>query len=268
MAPLKRSRVQDPIRYDEVGPVYAENPSGQAVCGSRRSNGAGGVCMSTLRNSPSGRCRMHGGAKGIGRPITKGLWSNSLPTYLQQDFEKALEDPDIGNMRDSIALMDAFIAQYLKGLLKTPPVETLQAVVNDLENQFPLLLEECEAYPIEMEDLIKSCVKRLKEVTSNRSQEIEIRKSVRERAELVKVEAMRIDKASRFVTVEQAMALIAALITIVNKHVTNEQERLLISGSINHLVSKGASERDQSGRVSEPGTEIIPTVSSREADPT
>ena len=118
MATVAKRRIrskQDPIGFDDIGPIFARNSDGVAVCGSRRGAGKG-ICMSNVRMSPSGRCRKHGAL--AGRPVSKGLWADSLPSYLKMDFEKALEDPDIGNMRDSIALMDAFIAQYLKGLLR------------------------------------------------------------------------------------------------------------------------------------------------------
>jgi hypothetical protein len=178
-------------------------------------------------------------------------------------YEESLEDPNIGAMQDSIALMDAFIANYLKGLLKVPPVETVRDITDLLRNDIPGMLGELEGdheTMTRLEVLISSCADRLSAVAQNRSEEQEIRKAVRERAELVKIEAMRIDKASKYVTVEQAMALIAALVTIVNRHVSSEPERIHISRAIDQLISKGTSQGDRSGRSEDAGVEIIPAT--------
>lgn len=263
---------QTPVGHDRIGPVFAVNSNGVAVCGSRRKGrGENDLCMSTARCSPSGRCNDHGGGRGSGRAISTGLYSQNLPSYLRAAYEESLGDPNIGAMQDSIALMDAFIANYLKGLLKVPPVDTIREVASELRNDIPLMLGELEGefeVMSRLEVLIASCADRLTTVAQNRSEEQEIRKAVRERAELVKVEAMRIDKASKYVTVEQAMALIAALVTIINRHVSSETERVLISRAIDCLISKGAGQGDQSPRGGDQEPEIISSTGQTEATST
>ena len=263
----KTRSAQTPIGYDDVGPIFAVNASGVPVCGSRRKGrDPEDICMSTARCRPSGRCDDHGGR--AGRPVSTGLYSNHLPSYLKMAYEESLQDPNIGAMQDSIALMDAFIANYLKGLLKVPPVDTIREVAGQLRNDIPLMLEELEGefeVMSRLEVLIASCADKLTTVAQNRSEEQEVRRAIRERAELVKVEAMRVDKASRYVTVEQAMALIAALVTIINRHVSNEAERVLVSRAIDQLISKGASQGDQPSRGTDQEPKILPPASQTEA---
>jgi uncharacterized protein YfcZ (UPF0381/DUF406 family) len=264
MLTKSKKKAQEPVGYDDTGPIFALNSNGVPVCGSRRrENPTGELCMSVARMSPSGRCRIHGGK--AGRPISKGLYSNSIPSHLRETYEKSLQDPNVGSMTESIALMDALIDQYLKGLMRTPPLQTLQRVAISLESEVLPLLENCESYPESLESLLKDCVKQLTKVYNSRSEEQEIRKALRERAELVKAEAVRVDKASKYITLEQAMALVAALVTLVNKYVHSESERNHLSAAIDRLIGETASEGYKSQGESESRVKVLPPESETQA---
>lgn len=67
----------------------------------------------------NGRCRMHGGKtpRGFALPQTKtGRHSKDLPTRLAGRYLESLNDPDLLNLSDDIALTDAFIEDARKGL--------------------------------------------------------------------------------------------------------------------------------------------------------
>lgn len=231
---------------DHIGPIHGRNPDGEPVCYALLRKSDGKRCMRRNRTSPTGRCIKHGGAKFIGRPPTTGEWSSKIPPHLKLDYEAQLANPDLTAMRQCIALLDALIGQYLEGLLRHPPVSVLKETADELELALVQMLPECEAYPIELEDAIAGAVEKLRLVAKNREEEREVRKAMRERAELVKAEAVRVEKASRFITAEQMMALVSAIASIVNRYVSIETERAQISQALVRLVDRGPSSEDRS----------------------
>ena len=53
------------------------------------------------------RCRMHGGARGSGRPIIHGRYSQAMKGTLRDAFHASLSDPSLLDARQTIAGMDA-----------------------------------------------------------------------------------------------------------------------------------------------------------------
>jgi hypothetical protein len=70
----------------------------------------GGDCQNYA--TEHGRCRMHGGANGTGRPPTHGLYSEVLRKGLQDKYRAFLGDPAYTSVAKELALARALLADY------------------------------------------------------------------------------------------------------------------------------------------------------------
>jgi len=83
-----------------------------AACGARTRNG--GLCQS--RAMPNGRCRMHGGStpSGIASPHYKtGRYAKHMPKRMLETYEQARTDPELLNLSDDLAMVEARISDVL-----------------------------------------------------------------------------------------------------------------------------------------------------------
>jgi hypothetical protein len=257
---VRRALKRGALGADKAGPIWALNDAGEPVCGANETDGP---CQCKIRIAPSGRCRVHGGAPGSGRPVSVGIYSSSLPKHLLQDYEKILTNPDMLSMRDCIATIDALIMQYQRGLLKHPPVEVLQKVIDWFFENLALVLQDVATGLVEPEEaqrLIMLQVDLLKHIKSTRHEEREVRQAMRERADMVKAEAMRVEKSAKYLTIEEMLATVCMLADAVNKYVSNDQERLQLSQTIDRTLSRGAEGQDRS-------TDILPAEWQDLSDP-
>jgi len=61
-------------------------------------------------------CRMHGGAKGSGRPPKSGLYAfdtGKVSETISEAFQRYLQDPDITLLNEEIALVRAYLENYV-----------------------------------------------------------------------------------------------------------------------------------------------------------
>ena len=92
------------------------------LCGAKTRKGT--LCENPAM--PNGRCRMHSGkAKaGIEHPNFKtGRFSKHLPTGIAELYENSLSDRDLTEHRESIALVDALLADRLDKLYRGESVD-------------------------------------------------------------------------------------------------------------------------------------------------
>ncbi|HLO97370.1 MAG TPA: HGGxSTG domain-containing protein [Fimbriimonas sp.] len=64
-----------------------------------------------------GRCDLHGGAAGSGRPIIHGRFSKQLPPKLKEAYERSEGDERLLSLRSDAALFDALIQETLPKLI-------------------------------------------------------------------------------------------------------------------------------------------------------
>ncbi len=60
-----------------------------------------------------GKCKMHGGAAGTGRPPTHGRYSTVRREALRAKIEKFRNDPEAGNLLEELAVLRALLEDYL-----------------------------------------------------------------------------------------------------------------------------------------------------------
>lgn len=260
---------QVPVETDEVGPVYARDQSGAPVCGSRKQGSKAGskhtLCQRRDRQSPSGRCRLHGGSPGSGRPVVTGRYSRSLPRHLLADYDAALLSPDLGSMREAIAVQDALIQAYLRGLNDVPSEEHLRLAQRAIEGALTELMTD-EPHVTTLTRLLTEAQGALGNVVTNREKEREVRQCLKERAELVKAESVRVEKEAKYLSIEQVMALMAALVAIVNENVKQESIRGNIAAALSRLCNNRVIEGDISSGSSRETQQELPPSSTSEAE--
>lgn len=152
-------------------------------------------------------CHIHGGKtpSGMALPQTKhGRYSKHLPTRLGERYEAALSDPDLLALRDEIALTDAEVARILDSLDEEPP--------EDLEER-------------------KHWQKTI-EANRDRTQSL-----IEQRRKLVETERKRLVDLQQMMTAEQAMTLLAAVESVVRKHVHDRNVLAAIGADIARLVA-------------------------------
>lgn len=96
----------------------AVQPDSHLLCGAKLKNGTGHCRRSPVTGRS--RCHVHGGAtpRGIASPhFLHGRYSKALPVQLAATYEQARRDPELLNLRDEIALIDARMSE----LLHSPP---------------------------------------------------------------------------------------------------------------------------------------------------
>lgn len=99
---------------DEHGRIWTYDERSKLICGAKTRNG--GPCRKPPLTSRN-RCRLHGGKslRGAEHPNAKHLrYSNDVVgKHLFVRYEQAANDPELLEMRDDIAITEAYIGQLL-----------------------------------------------------------------------------------------------------------------------------------------------------------
>lgn len=186
---------------------------------------------------PNGRCRIHGGTSlaGIASPAFKtGRHSKYLPTRLVGRYEEAISDPDLMALRDDIGLLDTRIAGVVSALDTGESQEAWSALVSvalQLEEQWNTLLDEGEP-PEGMERTVEHIVKLARQGLSEGYVWAEIRGLLKERSTLVTAEQKRLVDMQQYVTSEQAMTFVGALMASVKRHVSDPRALASIAADL------------------------------------
>ena len=81
-------------------------------CGAKTRSG--GLCQNHPTRENGKRCRMHGGAKGTGRPITTGRYARVCKPKLQATLMAFLADPEPESTREELAMARSLYCDYLE----------------------------------------------------------------------------------------------------------------------------------------------------------
>jgi hypothetical protein len=193
----------------------------------------------------NGKCRVHGGAtpSGVALPQTKtGRYSKHLPTRLAARYEEARSDPDLLTLRDDIGLLDTRMGQVVGALDTGESKETwsaLLAIWGTFEEQFQSLLDTGEP-PEEMEATVSKVSALVRAGLSESYVWAEIRSLMKQRAELVANERQRMVQLQQMITSEQAMVLLASLVSTIKRHVHDRDALAAISAELGALALRPA----------------------------
>jgi hypothetical protein len=189
----------------------------------------------------NGRCHKHGGAAltGIASATFKtGRYSKYIPARLVERYEEAISDTELLALRDDIGLLDTRIGQVVAALDTGESKETwvaLMASVSALEEQWQHCLDDGEP-PEEMERTVEAIGRYVRQGLSEGYVWAEIRGLLKERSALVASEQKRLVDMQQYVTSEQAMTFVGAVMASVRRHVSDTRALAGISADLNRLA--------------------------------
>lgn len=202
--------------------VYVHMEPGFDVGRCKMIKANGSRCRNAVRPACT-VCRSHGAGtleRPGGRPIIHGRHSKYLPAGLMNAYQKFLDDPDIISLRSEMALLDARMAQLLERL-ETCDTNAAWSKVISARSKLQRILHEDECDIGDLEEVSTM----LMQAVSARDAETEIWHDVviviDQRRKLADTERRRIVDARRYITAEEAAALIAFVTDTVNKNVTD-----------------------------------------------
>lgn len=239
------------------------------ICGAKTRSG--GKCHS--RPMPNGRCRLHGGKTpgGLNSPNLKhGRHSKYLPKNLLATYKEALQDQNLLQLHDEIALIDARLAEVLgkvqagKDLNQWESIQTefaglltalqgipaVAAQITGKENPNAVALQAQWRGPkkLKTERLDEaSATARLLETLANLGNLIVtgidtkeawdmIQALIEQRRKLVESERKWYIENQQVITAEKALILIAAIAEIIKTNVSDTKTRQTIIENINRLA--------------------------------
>lgn len=196
-----------------------------SVCGAKK-RGKDETCRAQAMQN--GRCRIHGGLQpqGIARPGFKtGRYSKYMPSRLAGRYQEAISDPELMALRDDIALLDTRIGQVVAALDTGESRESWVALLSawsSFEESFQTLLDTGEV-PEDMESKVTGIGGLIRSGLSEGYIWAEIRGLLKERSVLVSAEQKRLVDMQQYVTSEQAMTFVGALMASVRRHVSDQR---------------------------------------------
>lgn len=185
----------------------------------------------------STKCRIHGGMtpKGIASPnFRHGRYSKSLPDRLVSRYQDSLSDPELLNLTDEIALVDSRLAE----LVNRQDSKASAKVWNELVEGYNNL-----AYAFDRND-----TKRMKTILIDIGKVVlqaeydyrnwdEIRALIDQRRQLVESRRKHLIEMQQMLKVEDAMTLVAALLSSIKEHIKDKNALNAISADIRRLIS-------------------------------
>lgn len=185
---------------------------------------------------PNGRCRMHGGSSptGLAHPnTTHGRYSKHLPTRMLATYEHAQQDPELLDLRDDIALLDARLSDLLK---RVDSGESGQ-LWKDLRAAWKAVTTATT------EDERSMALAELGPLIARGYMDTqawgEIASLLERRRRLVESERKRLIEMQQMMTMSQAQLLIARLYDVVAQHVSDRTTLAAIGAGLQALAGAG-----------------------------
>ncbi len=185
------------------------------------------------------RCKFHGGMTPVGpaSPQYKtGRYSKHLPGELLARYQEALRDPDLIAIRDELALMHTRLQQLLS---KVDVGETgaLWKDMKDLFGEFQRARRRGQEDA--MDDVLEQVEHLIERGATDSEAWQEVYKAVETVRKLSESEQKRLVSMQQMITAERAMTLLAAVVSVIHKHVTDKKALAAISTEFAGLVSIG-----------------------------
>lgn len=183
-------------------------------------------------------CKYHGAGSAdtpAGRPPINGHYSKHLPSRYFSDYQEYLQDPNLLSMRREMALIDVRLGEMLQMLETSDSPQAwnrisvacamLEKAVGDGKfDELPKIAE-----------ILRNAItahKNDQDIWSNVLNLIDNRRKVAD------VERRRIEAMKKYLTMQEANAMMAYFVDSVMKRVSSPQERALISEDLRQFVSR------------------------------
>lgn len=229
-------------------------------CTVQRCRRTGQPCTQpAVKDSPSQKCRMHGGKSLRGSEVAtfkNGRYSKYLPSQLDELYREALADPDLLELGDHIALLEGRIKEVLAAHAEGEPVPRW----SDLREQFDALAtsilggnqEEINAGLAAVFETLDAGAK----WDSTWDQVLAAMEQLRK---LSDTEIKRKKDLNQMVPIERVVVLMAAVGHAVKRNVTNPEEVQAVYRELATLHSGGGPGRERLP----PGVIDIPAATQR-----
>lgn len=226
----------------EDGLVYTYL-DGKPICGAKKRN-KDEIC----KKSPSvgrNRCKLHGGASPRGtlsKKFKDGRYSRDMPTRLATRYAEALKDPELLSLRDEIAMMQARISEQLTRLDQGESGALWKLLRNKYEEATGAVRASDQASFTQIFAEIGRIINRGH--NDFRSWE-ELSRNSDQLRKLTESENKRLLATQQMMTAEQAMMMLAFVVSVIRKHVHEKEKLAAISAEISEYMSRTAADRSQ-----------------------
>lgn len=180
-------------------------------------------------------CTVHGGLTpgGIASPHFKdGRYSKSLPVRLADKYKAALKDPQLLELKNEIALTDARLKDLLSRV-DTGESGALWLAVGKAWKEYQRT-QRGTADSIKIESHLNQLIESaMQDYMAWR----EIQEVLEQRRRLVESERKRLVEMQQYITSQQAMTLVAAMIGIIKDNVRDRDTLQNISTAVNGLIA-------------------------------
>lgn len=208
-----------------------------------------------IYGSRTQKCRMHGGGAGIGaeNPAFKsGRYSRYLPSDMLELYSSALSNPDILEMADHIALLEARIQKILADNQGGDPVPRWSEIL-DLFNSIEAMVDTGDRGLIA--GAFDSARKALHAGMRWDSTWNQVADTMEQLRKMTDTEIKRKRELNQMVPIERIVILMAAVAAAVKRNVTNPDEIAKVHNELAVLLGTNKTAKDpQRQRV---GPEVI-----------
>ena len=224
----------EPIASPVQGPDGLHRIGARIVCGAR--NRRGGHCTRPPAKGRT-RCKLHGGASlcGPASPAFKhGRHSRYLPPRLLESYQASVDDPNLIVLRDDLALVETRMGDLLKHL----DVDGFRAQWLRARHAFDAFHQanvrgDGPAMKASLAELSAA-------LTSGLADHVkwdQVLELVEQKRRLSETEQRRLERAHNVMTNERAMVLLARIVDVIRRHVTEPVALSAIAAEIQTLAA-------------------------------
>lgn len=174
-------------------------------------------------------CKYHGAGTSdtpAGRPPITGTYSKHLPTRYVQDFNEYMNDPDLLSMRKEMALVDVRLGELLQKLETCDSPQAWNRIAVAAAMLDKAIREQKFDSVSDVYEILQSAMTAHKDDGATWNEIVGL---VDARRKVADVERRRIEAAKKYLTLQEANAMLAYFVNSVMKHVSSPAERARIS---------------------------------------
>jgi hypothetical protein len=209
-------------------------PHNNRLCGATTRRGPGQACKNPAMEN--GRCRMHGGLtpKGTDLPQFKhGRYSRSVPDRLVSRYEEALSDEERHDLRDEIALSEAKVSDLLRNM-ESGESDRLWLELRKMERQLRA------APPDKRAPILAELLDVVRRGGDEAQAWADVDRWIYRKQRAVEADVRVAQVKQEMVSAEEVMALVAAILDSIRRHVEDQGTRSALARDIRALGSGAA----------------------------
>lgn len=163
-----------------------------------------------------------------------GRYSKYLPARLSGKYEQSKSDPNLLALKEEVSVVDARIAELLERI-DTGESQSQWALLQGVHSQLMMAVQARDT------GKMAALIKRIGDLIDTGSKDAsawgDIFEAIEQRRKLVESERKRLVEMQQYVTAEQAMLLISALVDVVTRHVSDRDIISAIYSDVGKLIT-------------------------------